>query len=152
MLAPSLRTKITLALLFVGLSSAALVGVVAREILLRRFDQIQLDESFGRFHDDVVGYVSKYQTWDSAVRAEPFGNYSRQRNAARGPAGRGRLGGPPPDVQPRDAGPPPDGGQPPDGPPPDGPPIRPRQEEQPPFRFLLLEPKTGRVLLGPDEY
>ena len=55
--APSLRLKLTLALLAVGLSSAVLVGLVAREILLRRFDQIQLEESFGRFQDDVVGYV-----------------------------------------------------------------------------------------------
>ena len=43
----TLRAKLTLALLFVGLSSAFLVGLVAREILLRRFDEIQLSESFG---------------------------------------------------------------------------------------------------------
>src|SRR6266699_2863993 len=92
--APSLRLKLTLALLFVGLSSALLVGAVAREILLRRFDQIQLEESFGRFQDDVTAYLRKYQTWDDAVRAEPFGEFSRELNAVRGP-GRGRIGGPP---------------------------------------------------------
>jgi diguanylate cyclase (GGDEF)-like protein len=125
MLALSLRAKITIALLFVGLSSAVLVGAVAREILLRRFDEIQLSESFGRFHDDVVAYFGKYQTWDNAVRSEPFGEFSRQLNASRGP-GRGGRGAP--------------GG------------ARVLQQETPPFRFLLLEPKTDRVLLGPDEY
>ena len=121
----TLRAKLTLALLFVGLSSAFLVGLVAREILLRRFDEIQLSESFGRFHDDVVAYFGKYQTWDSAVQSEPFGEFSRQLNAQRGP-GRGGRAGP--------------GG------------ARARQQETPPFRFLLLEPKTDRVLLGPDDY
>src|SRR3954470_16368928 len=99
MAAPSLRTKLTLALLFVGLTSALMVGLVAREILLRRFDQIQMDESFGRFQDDVVAYFGKYGTWDEAARAEPFGQFSVARNAQRGPGGRGR-GGPPPDDDP----------------------------------------------------
>ncbi len=142
MKALSLRTKITLALLFVGLASAVLVGLVAREILLRRFDEIQLNESFGRFQDDVVAYFGKYQTWDNGFRNEPFGQFSQARNAQRGPAGRGRAGAPPL------------GGPPPGGPPPDGPPGQPRQREEdlPPFRFLLLEAGSGRVLLGPDEY
>jgi len=142
--APSLRTKLTLALLFVGLSSAGLVGIVAREILLRRFDQIQLDESFGRFQDDVVAYFQRYQTWDNAARAVPFGEFSRQLNALRGPGRGGRLGAPLPDGEPApDAGPPPDGA-----------PLRPRPTlaQVPPFRFLLLEAQTGRVLLGPDEF
>ena len=118
----TLRAKLTLALLFVGLSSAFLVGLVAREIVLRRFDEIQLSESFGRFHDDVVAYFGKYQTWDNGAQSEPFGEFSRQLNAARGP-GRGGRAGP-----------------------------RPPAQQQPPFRFLLLEPATDRVLLGPDEY
>src|SRR5437016_2635264 len=115
----SLRAKLTLALLFVGLSSAFLVGLVAREILLRRFDEIQLSESFGRFHDDVVAYFGKYQTWENAARSEPFGQFSRELNAARGP-GRGGRGGP-----------------------------KPPEQAQPPFRFLLLEPKPDPVLLAP---
>ena len=43
MFAPSLRTKLTLALLVVGLSSAVLVGFVAREILLPVIDRSYLD-------------------------------------------------------------------------------------------------------------
>jgi two-component system, cell cycle response regulator len=121
MAAPSLRTKLTLALFIVGLLSAVLTDIVARQILLRRFDQIQLDESFGRFQDDVAGYLGKYQTWDNGAVAEPFGDFSEQRNAARGPGRGGRPG-------------------------------EPRAEEQPPFRFLLLEEKTDRVLIGPDEF
>src|SRR5437867_4969524 len=110
----TLRAKLTLALLFVGVSSAFLVGLVAREILLRRFDEIQLSESFGRFHDDVVAYFGKYQTWDSAVQSEPFGEFSRQLNAQRGP-GRGGRGGPG---------------------------IARARQQETPFRFLLLEAKT----------
>ncbi len=122
---PSLRTKLTLALLAVGIASAALVGIVAREILLRRFDEVQLTESFGRFQDDVVAYFLKYGNWDEGARQEPFGQFSGARNALRGPGiGRGRLGEPTAGAEPG----------------------------QPPFRFLLLEAGTGRVLLGPDEY
>src|SRR5437763_15610696 len=132
MAAVSLRAKITLALLFVGLSSAVLVGIVAREILLRRFDQIQIDESFGRFQGDVVQYFEKYQTWDNGVQSEPFGQFSRELNAQRGRGGRGRAGGP------SQGGPPPG--------------AAPREEEQPPRRFPLFEPDTGKVLLGTDEF
>ena len=55
MFAPSLRTKLTLALLFVGLASAVLVGVVARQILLPIVDpsslerfQSELEQGHGR--------------------------------------------------------------------------------------------------------
>src|SRR5438105_3561881 len=111
----SLRTKLTLALLAVGISSAMLVGLVAREILLRRFDEIQLNESFGRFNDDVVDYFETYGTWDNASRAQPFGQFSRARNQRlnEGP-GRGRAGGAPPDGGQPDGGPPPDAPPPPD--------------------------------------
>jgi diguanylate cyclase (GGDEF)-like protein len=42
MFAPSLRMKLTLALLFVGLASAVLVGVVARQILMPVIDPVSL--------------------------------------------------------------------------------------------------------------
>src|SRR6267154_468976 len=103
--APSLRVKITLALLFVGLASAVLVGIVAREILMLRFNEIQMNQSFSRFHDDVVDYYRTFGTWENGVRTQAFGEFSRQRNAAIGSGrGRGGRGGPPP--------PPPDDGPP----------------------------------------
>jgi two-component system cell cycle response regulator len=43
MFAPSLRTKLTLALLFVGLASAIVVGLVARQILLPIIDRSYVD-------------------------------------------------------------------------------------------------------------
>ncbi len=116
----TLRAKLTLALLTVGIASAVLVGVVARVILLQRFDEIQLNESFGRFQSDVVQYISKYETWDAAVNAEPFLDFSRALNATRGP-GRGRRGGPTTTTQ------------------------------TPPFRFLLLDGGSDRILLGADQ-
>jgi len=120
----SLRAKLTLALLVIGLASAVLVGIVARQMLLRSFDQILLNDSFGRFQDDVVQYFAKYETWDQAVQAEPFLDFSRRLNAARG---RGRVGRP------------------------GGPPAGNAENLTPPFRFLLLEAETGRVLLGGDQ-
>ena len=146
MQALSLRTKITLALLFIGLASALLVGLVARQILLQKFDAIQMHDSFNRFQGDVVAYFTRYQTWDNGTRQEPFGQFSRGRNAQRGPGpgGRGRIGGPgappPGDEPPADSG---SGGGPGEPPP---------EAQQPPFRFLLIEAGTDRVLLGPDEY
>src|SRR6185312_4407978 len=145
MQALSLRTKITLALLTVGIASSVLVGIVAREILLQKFDGIQMRDSFNRFQADVVAYFTRYQTWDNGMRQQPFGQFSRALNALRGPGtgGRGRIGGAPPGGEA-----PSDGGSgepsPQQGPVP--------QAQQPPFRFLLLEPGTDRVLLGPDEY
>jgi len=151
MRALSLRAKLTLALLTVGIASAVLVGIVAREILLRRFDEIQLSESFGRFSDDVVDYFRTYGTWDNGAQRIVFGEFSRQRNQRiEQQQGRGTPpeGGPPPDA----AAAPPDDIQRPIGRPGRGRGARPREDEQPPFRFLLLEPSTDRVLLGPDEY
>jgi two-component system cell cycle response regulator len=135
----SLRAKLTLALLTVGIASSMLVGIVAREILLRRFDEIQLNESFGRFSDDVVDYFQTFGTWDNGAEHQAFGQFSRQRNAQLNQAA-GR-GGPPPDDIERPIGRPGRGRG-----------ARPSEEEQPPFRFLLLDPRTDRVLLGPDEY
>lgn len=122
-MAPSLRTKLTFSLLTVGLASAVLVGVVAREFLLRRFDEITMEQSFAHFQDDVVDYFQRYGTWEKAAKAEVFGEFSRRRNGRGGEGGLGGTGR---------------GGS--------------REEDQPPFRFLLLSPDARRVLLGPDEF
>jgi len=104
----SLRGRLTLALLFTGLVSAAVVGLVARTIVLGRFDRLLLESSLQAFQSDVVAYVGAHGTWSVAASHEPFGEFVRLRQ---GPA----------------AG-------------------------QPPFRFLLLDPGTGRVLFGPGAY
>jgi diguanylate cyclase (GGDEF)-like protein len=162
----SLRTKFTLALLVVGLSSALLVGLVARIILLQRFNQIELAQSFQRFQANVVDYIQTYGSWDDAVRAEDFGVFARRRNRALGPPGNDGGALPPPGVAPPRflmppggrPGVPPDGGRPgrPGGPPPGGPPRPggpgPQGAPGGPFRFLLLEEGTDRVLIGPEEF
>ena len=141
----SLRAKLTLALLTVGIASAMLVGIVAREILLRRFDEIQMNESFGRFNDDVVDYFQTFGNWDNATQQMAFGEFSRQRNQRldqqRGRGGRAGgppEGGPAADGRPSEGGPPPDDIERPIGRPGRGRGPRPREEDQPPFRFLLL--------------
>ena len=90
MQALSLRTKLTLALLAIGIASAALVGFVAQQTLLRSFDQILMSESFARFQDDVVQYFTRYGTWDDGVKARPFLDFSRELNVQRGRGRRGR--------------------------------------------------------------
>ena len=143
----TLRVKLTLALLFTGLASAVLVGVIARTIVLQRFEGIILENSFRFFQNDVIDYVATYGSWDAGAAVEGFGNFERRRNAPPGAApAMGRDGKPLP---------PPRGATPrrtQTGP------TQPRrgggygEEQMPPFRFLLLDPDGTRVLLGPDDY
>ncbi len=124
----SLRSRVTLALLVTGLVSAAVVGLVARTVVLQRFDRLMLDASFDRFQADVVAYVAQYGSWDAAVAIEPFGDFSRRRNA------------------------PPINGAAPARPLPGAAPVVNAGADATPFRFLLLDAAGQRVLLGPDEY
>ena len=143
----TLRVKLILALLFTGLASAVLVGVIARAIVLQRFEGIILDNSFRFFQNDVVDYVATYGSWDAGAAVEGFGNFERRRNGppSSTPAiGRNGMPLPPPrgaaprrtqttSAQPRRGG-----GY--------------GEEQTPPFRFLLLDAAGSRVLLGPDDY
>jgi len=134
----SLRGKLTLALLVTGLTAAALVGLIARSILLNQFTAGLRENSFRMFQADIVAYVSKYGSWDRAIQAEPFGEFQRARLVPG--SGPRRLGAPsPPSPRP--------GGRR------GGPPPAPREGDPnaPPFRFLLLDP-GGRVLMGPEEF
>src|SRR4051812_23563235 len=89
----SLRAKYTCTLLLTSLAAVALVGIIARTVLLRKFSYIVMQESFHRFQGDVTAYVGKYGSWDNAERAEPFGAFVRQRQAKMGPPP-GMTGGP----------------------------------------------------------
>ncbi len=158
----SLRAKYTLTLLLTSLAAVALVGIIARAVLMQKFNQIVMKESFTRFQGDVTAYVGKYGSWDKAERAEPFGAFMRQRQAKMGPPPYAAVGlGTSPiraEAPMADAPPPPNAPAVPDAggpPPPNGDehanPSDADPRHQPPFRFLLLRP-DGRVLLGPDSY
>jgi two-component system, cell cycle response regulator len=103
----SLRAEITLALLVTGLSSAVLVGVIARLLFMQQFNRVAYEASFQSFQGDVRAYVEAYGTLEAALAAESFPTFvdrRRQtvpaavRNVGRGAApqaGRGRAGGTP---------------------------------------------------------
>jgi diguanylate cyclase (GGDEF)-like protein len=127
----SLRAKITLALLVTGLTSAVLVGIIARATVMQQFNTVVLENAFHAFTADVEQYVQEFGSWQEGHRTVPFGQWARQRRA-------GRAGGPPlpdarggllplPPGRGRGAGPSPDG---------------------PPFLFMLVDP-DGRPLEGP---
>jgi len=162
----SLRTKIIAALLTTSFLSLALVGVVAHERLMRRFDDLALARSARNFRGDVASYWLTYGSWDAGARTEPFPEFSQRRRAlieraraaAQPPAGdrpppldtgdvtdaealtplpAPGIGAPPPPAMTPGSRP---RSGPPFGPPPGGPSV--------PFRFLLFDP-AGRVL-NPD--
>jgi two-component system cell cycle response regulator len=87
----SLRLKFTLALVLSSLAAAALVGGIARWMLLREFGEIELRRSFSMFRADVSAYLTQYGTWEKAQQAIDFPEFSRRRNAPEG--------GPPPGVR-----------------------------------------------------
>jgi len=137
----SLRAKITLALLVTGLTSAVLVGLIARAIVMQQFSAVVHENGFRTFSADVERYVKEYGSWEEGHRVETFGQWGR-RQRGRGAGPRQADGGlgllpPPPGRDPRaSAGAPPPPGRPGDGP------------GAPPFLFMLVAP-SGQSLLGP---
>ncbi|HEY5219157.1 MAG TPA: diguanylate cyclase [Gemmatimonadaceae bacterium] len=75
----SLRGKLTLAFLLTGLASAAVVGLVARTVVIGRFNRALMATSFTAFQHDVAAYVTEYGSWDDAVRHESFADFARAR-------------------------------------------------------------------------
>jgi diguanylate cyclase (GGDEF)-like protein len=78
-LRPSLRAKITLALLFTGLTSAALVGVIARLTFLQQFNRVSFETSLQAFSGDLAAYVEAYGTLDAALQSEAFREFVDRR-------------------------------------------------------------------------
>lgn len=122
----SLQLKLTLTMLLTSLASVALVGIIARESIGQKFDQISMDEALGQFRDDLEAYFSTYGTWEKGQKTLPFEEFARRRNT---PA---KIPNHPPL-------PPAERNQPP----------LPREAESP-FRFIVLD-ASGKVLLGPPE-
>lgn len=147
----SLRTKLTVALLVTGLAAASIVGAVAEWMLWQKFSTAIMTRSFESFQGDVAAYFTTYGTFENGMAAQPFGEFVTQRHQnGQGPRGVGPrgLGAPLNPLLP-----------PPNGGPPRGGPRGERggrrgatdEPEQPPFRFLLLNP-DGRVLLPNPPY
>jgi len=175
----SIQSKFTLSLLATSLIAVLLVGLVARWLLLRDFNQLVQEDAFGRFRVSITKYVKAYGSLEQALAKENFQSFQmrnepvlrredslpEQWSAFRGPddaelsgasyEGPGtRAGGFP--------GPPPDGG--PGGPPQFGEPgdvpggvrqssggIPTGDRRQPPYRFMLLD-ADGHLRGGEGRY
>jgi two-component system cell cycle response regulator len=80
----SLQWKFTLALLATSLTAVLLVGVIARGMLLSKFNQISMERSFEMFHADVQAYIAAHGSWEKAQRAQSFERFSRSKRLAAG--------------------------------------------------------------------
>ena len=76
----SLQAKLTLAMLLTSLTSVALVGLVARGMLLNKFNQIAMEQSLLHFRGMLQAYVTTYGSWEKAQQAQPFPEFVRQQN------------------------------------------------------------------------
>ena len=122
----SLRTKLICYLLVTSQVSIAIVGVLAHQRLMQKFDTLVMKESSRNFQADVQQYFRTYGTWAEAQRREPFRAFVERRHATMRPDAGGGLR-PPPVEQ---LGLAPEPGQ---RPPPPG------NLHRPPFRFYLFD-------------
>ncbi|MDQ8022402.1 MAG: GGDEF domain-containing protein [Moraxellaceae bacterium] len=143
----SLRIRIILALLATSLASVALVGYVANERLMRKFNELVAADASRAFREDVAAYFAAYGTWEEGQRRESFRAFADRRGA--------RLGRPnPATLPPRDAGGPPQTGEHTvrlGGLSPSAVAPSPSGLVAPPFHFLLFD-AAGKVLLPVPPY
>lgn len=158
----TLRSKLICALLFCSLASVALVGGTAYYKLSRKFDDLQMQDSFQHFQQDATAYLRTYGTWKKAVAAEPFGAFVKRHQSALGQPVQ-TVGLERPSHAP-EMGPPPGPLQGPGQPPPQNmrlkplpagsaadqvPPSPDSEMDRPPFRFALFDAKKNAVLNTP---
>jgi diguanylate cyclase (GGDEF)-like protein len=167
----SLRFKFTLALLITSLTAVLLVGFVARGMVLSKFNQNAMADSFKSHQSSLQAYISTYGSWEKAQSVQPFRDWMRDQQNSRRPeltATAPNFNSPP---APLDESPNTMAGQPPTPPgemqPDQRPQRRPRPRNEagaerrpgpPPaenspassFRFIVLDP-AGKVLMGPPE-
>ena len=127
----SLRSKLTIMLLFASLMAALAVGGTAYWLLMQDFNATVRENAFTHFQADVQAYIGQYGSWEQAQRMEAFNDFVLRR-------GSGPGNGFPPEqdaMQSRRA-------------PPQGQVIPFRA---PPFRFLLIDPQ-GHVLHSDGEF
>lgn len=149
----SIRTKFILALLLTSLASTALVGAVAYSRLMRKFDDLVLQDASRSFRLDVSAYVRTYGSWEKAQAQESFPSFSRRRREMLNMPPPGPISGPEADRPHPEPGNSPtatmDVPVPPRGPGMQGPP--PSNLRRPPFRFYLFDTQ-GHALMNIPPY
>ncbi len=71
----SLRLKLTLSLLLLGLLSAGAVGGTAWWMVMHKFRDAVREQAFNNFRHDVVAYVGRYGSWPAAQQAQAFPDF-----------------------------------------------------------------------------
>ncbi len=75
----SLRTKLILALAISSLVAVLLVGLIAKWLVLQRFNDLALQRAFSNFSQDVTQYIAKYGSWQEADAREHFTDFVKSR-------------------------------------------------------------------------
>lgn len=76
----TLRLKLGLSFLLVGLLTAGAVGGTAWWMLMRDFQASVQDKAFNNFRGDVEAYVTQFGSWEAAERLYAFPDFVRQRH------------------------------------------------------------------------
>lgn len=74
-----LRTRITLSMLATSLLALGVVGFVADQRLMNKFNEEFAQASTRNFRADVTAYIDKWGSWEAAVAHENFRNFSENR-------------------------------------------------------------------------
>ena len=136
----SLRFKMTMTLLLMGLLSAVLVAGFARWMVVREFNSVVMSQAFERWQDGVTAYIETYGSYEEAWKHEDFPSFVRRRvgNGQNRPEREGlSLPNPRPVVNNRPA--------PVSG----GPRPAPQGDDRPPFIFTVVS--TDGIILHAGE-
>ncbi len=78
----SLRTKIVLALLFSSFFAVVCVGLIARYMVYRQFNQQVVEQAFANFQVDARAYYERYGSWEKALESQSFPSFTREQRWA----------------------------------------------------------------------
>ena len=87
----SLRSELMACLLGTSLISTALVGGLAYQRLMQKFDSIGMQNANNNFTGDVRQYVKAYGSWAEGQQHESFRSFIDRRRATLRPDGQGHL-------------------------------------------------------------
>jgi diguanylate cyclase (GGDEF)-like protein len=87
----SLRTELIACLLITSFASTAIVGGMAYQRLMKKFDGMVMRNASSNFTGDVQQYFKAYGSWDEGQKIESFRAFAERRRAAMRPDASGVL-------------------------------------------------------------
>lgn len=76
----SIRKKFVACLLLTSLASIAVVGGLAYERLMQKFNTLVAEDASQNFQDDVSAYFRTYGSWEEGLKREHFRNFVQRRH------------------------------------------------------------------------